>query len=43
MDNDEENNNWNDSEDSYIDDKSEDIDFKNLRFNSRKTFESLNS
>lgn len=43
VDNDEENNNWNDSEDSYIDDKSEDIDFKNLRFNSRKTFESLNS
>ena len=40
----EDNNNWNESDDdSYITDKNEEIDFKPLRFNSRKTFESFNS
>ena len=40
----EENNNWNESDDeSYNTEKNEEIDFRNIRFNSRKTFDSFNS
>ena len=40
----EDNNNWNESDDdSYNTEKNEEIDFRNIRFNSRKTFDSFNS